>query len=53
MILHVKGTRQPGRLVAFVCVKREGKYPVYLLSDHVWIMTCLDLEGTILGPKIN
>jgi hypothetical protein len=36
--------------VADVCVKREGKSPVYLLSDHIWIMAGFDLEGAIIGP---
>lgn len=36
--------------VADVCVKMEGKRPVYLLSDHIWIMARLDLEGAVIGP---
>lgn len=39
--------------VANVCVKREGKSPVYLLSDHVWIMACLNLEGAVVCPEVN
>jgi hypothetical protein len=31
-------------------VLREGKHPVYLLSDHIRIMTCLDLERAIVRP---
>lgn len=31
-------------------VLREGKHPVYLLSDHVGIMASLNLEGAIVRP---
>lgn len=33
-------------------VLREGKHLIYLLSDHIRIMTCLNFEGTIIGPQI-
>ena len=28
----------------------EGKHPVYLLSDHFWIMTRFHFERTVIGP---
>lgn len=31
---------------------REGKHPVYLLSDHIGIMTGFDLEGAIIRPQV-
>ena len=30
----------------------EGKDPVYLLSDHLRIMACIDLERAIIRPQV-
>ena len=33
---------------------REGKgLPANLLSDHVGIVTCLDLEAAVVGPEVD
>jgi hypothetical protein len=27
--------------------------PVYLLSDHVWLVVRLNLEAAVVGPEVN
>lgn len=35
------------------CRVMGKKWRIYLLSDHVGIMTSFDLEGTIICPKVD
>ena len=50
--LHTKSAKTVARFCD-IFVLREGNFQVYLLSDHVWIMTCFDLECAIIGPEIH
>lgn len=36
--------------IVIIRVKREENHPIYLLSDHVWIMARLNFENTVISP---